>query len=66
MIDPTPTHPFYEELTQKKMRATIQNTPHPDCPACKAGRMHTEAEWERYHPASRTGTVDGKFFGRTA
>src|SRR5271165_6991868 len=26
----------------------------PDCPACRDKRMHTESEWELYHPPKKT------------
>ena len=28
----------------------ILRTPNVNCPACKEHRLHTEAEWEAYHP----------------
>ncbi len=32
----------------------------PNCPACVAGRIHQESEWEKFHPNSRDGIVDGR------
>lgn len=66
MIDPTPPLALYAEMNRQKIAATIQRTPHPLCPACGASRLHNEEEWERYHPESRTGIIDGKFIGRAA
>lgn len=33
----------------------IARTPHPDCPACKAKRLHQADEWKTYHPDAGTG-----------
>lgn len=65
MIDPTPTLEFYEDLTRKKINATIQRTFQPNCGSCQAKKMHSPDDWEKFHPGSRTGTIDGKFFGKS-
>ena len=28
----------------------VDRTPHHDCPACQQKRMHSEEEWEEWHP----------------
>jgi len=35
--------------------ADVIRTPNPDCPACKASRLHSEEEWKAYHPKRGTG-----------
>jgi hypothetical protein len=65
VIDPTPTLAFYEELSRRKLDATIKRTPNPDCAACQTSRLHKPADWV-HHPDAGTGIIDGKFFGRQA
>lgn len=41
---------------------TVRRTPAPGCPACAAGRLHTDEEWRTHHPARGTGhaQTDGR------
>jgi hypothetical protein len=46
-------------MTNAGDKTTIHRTSHPDCPACREGRIHKALEWLHYHPENRTGIIDG-------